>query len=355
MHIKVYLVNDWHSGYLSGRNHEDIWHEGINPMANEQDLLVQVAKLYYETNLTQAEIGKRVGTSRSTVSRLLNEAREKGIVQITINYPWERDTKLEYILKKRFGLSDARVLRGFDREMSDIRIGMGRLAAECLDEVVADGVVLGVSYGRSIANTIEQINTTRKVKMTVVQIIGALGSGNPLIEGPDLARELANKYGAQYRYLYAPLVVEDQRTRDLLLQEPYVHETLTMGKQADAVIIGIGALEASTSGLIWTGYLNQKEIAWLRNKGAVGHMCAKLYDAHGEPLDVDLNRRTIAIEIESLRRINTVIAVAGGSEKARAILGAIRGRFLNVLITDDQAAEEILKLAAEEENIELSS
>ena len=323
-------------------------------MANEQDILVQVAKLYYEANMTQAEIGRRVGTSRSTVSRLLNEARENGVVQITINYPWERDNNLENIMQERFGLSKVRVLRGFGREMSEIRVGMGRLAAECLDEVVKDDIVLGVSYGRSIANTIEQIPPIRKVNMTVVQIIGALGSGNPLIEGPDLARELANKYGAQYKYLYTPLVVEDQRTRDLLMQEPYVHETLAIGKQANAVLIGIGALEASTSGLIWTGYLNPKEIAWLQNKGAVGHMCAKLYDSDGEPLDVDLNRRTIAIEIETLRRIETVIAVAGGRDKARAILGAIRGRFLNILITDDQAAEEILRLAVEEEESALS-
>ena len=321
-------------------------------MEDDQDLLVQVAKLYYVSNLTQAEIGRKVGTSRSTVSRLLQEAREKGIVQITINYPWERDSTLESALKKRFGLLDARVLRGFGRQMTDIRVGMGRLAAECIDGVVADDIILGVSYGRSIANTIEQLSPTRKVKMTVVQIIGALGSGNPLIEGPDLARELANKYGAQYRYLYAPLVVEDQRTRDLLLQEPYVHETLSMGKQADAVIIGIGALEANTSSLIWTGYLNQKEIAWLRNKGAVGHMCAKLFDAYGEPLDVDLNRRTIAIEIESLRRIKTVIAIAGGREKAKAILGALRGRYLNILVTDDGAAEELLLLAEQEKDAE---
>ena len=311
-------------------------------MQNQEEMLVEVARLYYERSQTQAEIGRQFHISRSTVSRLLQEARDRNVVRISINYPWKRDYDLERQLFKRFQLREVRVLQSMDRPMADVFKGLGVLAAEYLDNCIRDGMTLGVSYGRSIAATIQQLNPTRHVDMNVVQILGALGSGNPLIEGPDLVREIATLYGATYRYLFTPMIVESEQTRNLLLQEPNVQETLALGRSADAVILGIGAHAAETSGLIWTGYLNQKDIAFLRSRGAVGHMCAQHFDDQGRELDVSFNRRVISIGLEALRNIETVIAVAGSQEKAPAILGALRGNYIDVLITDDKAAQNML-------------
>ena len=307
-------------------------------------LLMQVAKLYYIQQFTQAEIGRKLNTSRSSVSRLLQEARDRGIVKIIIDYPWERDEELENELTRTFGLRDARVLMAYDQPSDDSRNGRGLLAAEYLDNIVQAGMILGISNGRSIASTVQQLKPTSQVKMTVVQIIGALGTDNPLVDGPDLVRNLAEAYGAQYRYMHAPLLVEDVRTRDLLLQEPSVQETLSLARRTDVAILGVGALDSATSGSIWTGFLNEKDIVWLRNQGGVGHMCAQHYDINGQLLDVELNKRSIGVGLEALRSIETVIAVAGSEEKAKAILGAIRGQYIDVLITDDQAATKILEL-----------
>jgi DNA-binding transcriptional regulator LsrR (DeoR family) len=311
-------------------------------MQNQEEMLVHVARMYYERGLTQAEIGRHFHISRSTVSRLLQEARDSHVVRISINYPWKRDFDLERQLLKQFQLREVRVLQSLGRPSDDVFKGMGMLAAEYLDNCIRDGMTLGVSYGRSIAATIKQLNPTRRVDMNVVQILGALGSGNPLIEGPDLVREIANLYGASYRYLFTPMIVEGEQTRNLLLQEPNVQETLALGRSADAVILGIGAHAAEASGLIWTGYLNQKDIAFLRSRGAVGHMCAQHFDEDGHELDVTFNRRVISIGLEALREIETVIAVAGSQEKAPAILGALRGNYIDVLITDDKAAQQML-------------
>lgn len=316
-------------------------------MAHENKrLLMQAAKLYYMQQLTQAEIGRRLHTSRSTVSRLLQEARDKGIVNITIEYPWERDEELENKLKHTFNLRDARVLMVYDQSDEESRDGRGLLAAEYIDNIVQDGMILGMSNGRSIASTVNQLNPSREVNMTVVQIIGALGTDNPLVDGPDLVRNLAEVYGAQYRYMHAPLVVEDIRTRDLLLQEPSLQETMSLARRTDVAVLGVGSLESASSGLIWTGFLNEKDITWLRNQGGVGHMCAQHYDIDGQLLDVELNRRTIGVGLETLRSIDTVIAIAGSEEKAKAILGAIRGQYIDVLITDDRAVNKILELEA---------
>ncbi|MEM6283781.1 MAG: sugar-binding transcriptional regulator, partial [Chloroflexota bacterium] len=313
-------------------------------MANHlnRQQLVAAAKMYYEQNLTQSEIGRRLNTSRSTVSRLLQEARDTGIVQITINYTWERDTHLETELMAAFDLKDVRVLKSFGHPIEDVMQGMGQLAARYLNRITDDNMVLGVSYGRSVEQTVQQVPPTPRENVTVVQIIGALGSNNPLIEGVDLTRALAAKYTASYRYLHSPLIVEDVRIRDLLVTEPSVQDVLSIGRQSDIALLGIGALGADTSGSIWMGYLTRKELAHLHAIGAVGHMCAEFFDEHGNIVDVDLNRRSISIGLNALRQIQTVVAVAGTVNKARAILGALRGNYIDVLITDDSAAVDIL-------------
>ena len=321
-------------------------------MQSHEDMLVKVAQLYYEDQLTQTEIGRRMNTSRSTVSRMLKECRELGVVHIKINYPWRRIHALENELCQRFELRECRVLESKERPIDQTMKGMGLLAADFLDSFLQDGMTLGVSYGRSIAAVIEQLSPSRHIDLTMVQILGALGSGNPLIEGPDLVRSLANLYKAKYHYLYTPLLVESNHTRDLLIQEPNIRDTLEHGRQADAVILGIGAHDDNEdSGLIWTGYMGRKEFAFLKSRGAVGHMCAQHYDQNGKVLDIGLNRRVISIGLEALKQIETVIAIAGSAEKAQAISGALRGKYIDILITDDVAAMEILKMKASNLNL----
>ena len=316
-------------------------------MAKESNrLLMQVAKMYYFQQLTQAEIGRRLNTSRSTVSRLLQEARDQGIVKITIDYPWERDTDLEQKLKQTFGLREARVLVGYDQSSEEVRDGMGLLAAEYLDQILRDDMVVAVSNGRSIASTVEQLKPTRRLDFTVVQLIGALDSGNPLLDGPDLVRNLAERYGGKYRYMNAPLLVEDIRTRDYLMQEPAVQETLSMARHADVAILGVGHLSSEYLGTIFGGYLTANDITQLQSQGAVGHMCVQHFDINGKLLDVEMNRRAIGMGLSALRNIDTVVAIAGGKEKAAAITGAITGNYLDVLITDDHAARKMLALYA---------
>lgn len=310
----------------------------------ERDLMIEAATLYYEEDLTQAEIGKRLATSRSTVSRLLRDARAQGVVKIAIQNPWARHSQLEATLRSAYGLRDARVLRAGHRPPDVVLDGVGALTARYLQGVLADGMVLGVSYGRSIAATIRHLTPTRPLDLVVVQLLGALGSDNPLIEGANLARNLAAKYGASYRYLYAPLVVEDPRTRDLIAQEPLVQDVLAIGRQADVALIGIGALGEEAPSLIYRGYLSAGDVARLRGLGVVGNMCAQFFDDHGRLLDTDLNRRSISIGLDGLEGIGQVVAAASGRRKAHAILGALRGGHADVLISDDEAIEEVLAL-----------
>lgn len=312
---------------------------------DDRDLMVEAATLYYEEQYTQAETAQRLAVSRSTVSRLLRDARALGIVQITIHHPWARNSRLEALLREAFGLRDARILRvGHGRASDEVLDGVGALAARYLQGVIRDDMVLGISYGRTIAATIGHLTPARPVDLVVVQLLGALGSDNPLIEGANLARDLAAKYGATYRYLYAPLVVEDARTRDRFVQEPLVQDVLAVGKQADIALIGIGVLGDEAPSLIYRGYLSARDVARLRDLGGVGNMCAQFFDAEGVLLDADLNQRAISIGLDGLQGIGLVVAAASGRQKAPAILGALRGGYVDVLISDDEAIEAVLAL-----------
>jgi DNA-binding transcriptional regulator LsrR (DeoR family) len=300
--------------------------------------------MYYEDNLNQDEIARRIDTSRSTVSRMLQEAREAGMVEITVHYPWKTVPEIEDDLIARFHLRQARVLLGRGRPYEEILRGLGAVAARYIESILIDSATLGISWGVAVYSTVRALRPDRRLPITVVQLVGAVGQGDPLIDGPELARLLASVYGGEYRYLHAPLIVEDAHAREVLLQEPRIRETLSLARRADVALVGIGAPSPEVYSLLRAGYLDREELAQLRAQGVVGDICARHYDAHGRVLDIELNQRVVGIQLEALHDIEQVIGVAGGEAKAEAILGALRSGHVNVLITDDVTARKVLAL-----------
>ncbi|MCS7178526.1 MAG: sugar-binding transcriptional regulator [Anaerolineae bacterium] len=309
-----------------------------------EDFLAYIAGLYYEENLTEAEIGHRVGLSRSTVSRLLRAAREAGIVKIIIDYPWRVSPELEQKLTERFQLTEAIVLKGQERPYPDVLKGLGILAARYIESVLTDGMVLGISWGTAVHSTILALKPKPYTGVKVVQMIGAVGTSDPQIDGPELARHLASVCNGEYRFLHAPLIVESPQVRDALLQEPHIRETLEMARQADLALVGIGSPRPEVSSLLRAGYLPREALTRLWEEGAVGDICARHYDIQGRFLDIPLNQRIVGIDPEGICRIKQVIGVAGGEAKAEAILGALRSGCLDVLVTDEAAARKVLQL-----------
>jgi deoxyribonucleoside regulator len=308
------------------------------------ELLTQVASMYYEDDLTQDEIARRIDQSRSTVSRMLQEARETGVVEIIVHYPWKTVPELEAGLTAQFGLHYASVLLGRSKPYGEILRGLGVLAARYVETILAEHIVLGISWGVAVYNTVRALRPGRRLPITAVQMVGAVGEGDPLTDGPDLARLLADVCGGEYRYLHAPLLVEDVHARDVLLQEPRIRETLALARRADVALVGIGAPTPQVYSLLRAGYLDRAKLAQLRSQGVVGDVCARHYDAQGRELDIDLNRRVVGIKLQDLHAIEQVIGVAGGEAKASAILGALRGGHVNVLVTDDATARKVLAL-----------
>ncbi|WP_346353945.1 sugar-binding transcriptional regulator [Azotosporobacter soli] len=307
------------------------------------ELLCEVSRLYYENNMTQNDIAKQIHTSRPTVSRLLQEARDKGVVEIIIHYPWDRSPQLEQELISRFGLMDIRVLDSSRLSGDDVLIGVCRLAARYLQGVLKENTTLGLSWGQTMYHTIQQLRPEQQFPIKVIQLFGAANSANRLTDGPDLVRQLANLYGGECYYIHAPLFVENSETRTALLQDPHINETLLMAREADIALTGIGSLD-KTQNMTASRYLDKKMIDALKAQGSIGHICAQHYDINGQVLATDIHQRLIGISLDDLHKIRQVIGVACGKVKVPSILGALRGQLINTLITDDVTARQVLEL-----------
>lgn len=305
-------------------------------------LLAEIASMYYEQNLTQEEIAKAIGISRSGVSRLLTRSRELGLVQIQVRHPLQTSGPLQQELIRRFNLRDALVLI-IEQVGADPLPKLGMLAARYLERVLENGMTVGISWGTSMLQVVNALHPSRRLQLDVVQLMGSISATSPDVDGPEIARRFAAAFGAHCYYLHAPLLVESAVVRDALVQERNMRRTYEMMARMDVALVGVGAVRGPASGLFRAGYLNEVELASIREQGAVGDVCGRYFDATGAICNLDLHNRLIGAQSETLRQVPLAIGVAGGSRKAEALLGALRAGLVNVPITDEECVKEILQ------------
>ena len=308
------------------------------------DFLAQIAIWYYEEGLDQETIAGRINKSRSMVSRLLDQAREAGLVEVKVLYPLRTDAELERRLCTEFGLANAQVLAEPPDDYALLLKRLGELGARCLQQALRPGVVIGISWGTAVHSVVSAMPTVTVPDATVVQLIGAVGHGDPLVDGAELGRWLAQKLHASFRFLSAPLLVEDEALAAALRRERTIEETLALAARADVALIGIGTPQPELSSLLRAGYLSRSEMESLMASGVVGDIVAHQFDQDGQWLDIAANRRAISLDAESLRRIPHVIAVSGGVNKARAILAGLPRALLHLPGDGCAAAQAVLEL-----------
>jgi DNA-binding transcriptional regulator LsrR (DeoR family) len=309
------------------------------------ELLARVAHLYYKKNRTQAEIAQQLNISRPQVSRLLAEGRELGVVDITINYPKSSTSILKQELLDYFQLKDVSILSSGDLGYTQLQEQLGVLAARQLEDKLRDGMILGISWNTGVYQVVKALQAARRENVTVVQLTGAVGTINPLIDGPDLTRWLAQTLGAQYKYLHAPLLVESAATRQVLMQDRSVREPMALINLMDIALVGIGSLMPALSSLLRAGHLTDVQLREIIRQGGVGELCGYHYDLHGKLLPLELHDRIIGVNLETLHQTPYVMGVAGGIHKASAIIGALRLGVIDSLITDEIAAKAVMKMA----------
>ena len=309
-----------------------------------RELLARIALLYYEQNKTQQEISDITHIARSAISRMLDEARDLGVVEIKVNYPWRTVPALERALQSEFDLVAARVLKRGDKSFPESLRGIGELAAQYFSEVLTDHSVIGVSWGTLVHQAVHSLPKQSRPNAEVLQLVGGTGAEKGSAVGPLLTPTLAERLDCACRLMNAPLLTKSAEMTKALIQEPVVRDLMERAKDIDISLVGIGALDLNIYNPYKLGYVTADEVRDMVAAGAVGDVCGYHFSSDGEVLDIDMNHRFVHVSLDLLRKVRRVIGVAGGLIKANAIYGALSGGMTNVLITDEAAAQEVLHL-----------
>jgi len=200
---------------------------------------------------------------------------------------------------------------------------------------------LGVAYGKTIFEMIHYLTPKKIPGLRVIQIMGGYGKLKGDVMAVELARRIAENFDGQVVYLMAPAFAKDQTTRDAIMSNEGVFKVLDMSRKADIALVGIGGVSESST-LLDTEDLYDYEIEELRKKKVVGNICGNFYYETGTIIETLADKRRISINLKDLQKIPLVIGVAGGKNKLLPILGALNGRFIKVLVTDDLTASRLI-------------
>ena len=293
-----------------------------------------------------SEIGDRLSISRHRVGRLLREAIETGVVKIEIQSSFSKSIEIERALENAFGLKTSVVVEvSGDLPPADIKLATCKAGGQFLRELIKAHHTIGVGWGTTTFELINQLEPMEIRDATVVQITGGNKRLSVQFDCHEVTRRLAQKLSVDPVLLHAPGVVDKKETRELLMRESAIAETFGHFDKLDIVVVGIGAIVPEVASmLIGSGYVSSTELKSLKRAGAVGDVFSYFINDRGEIVETEIYDRSITIGIRHIRKVPVTVGIATGAEKSRAVAAAIRGGFVNTLIVDSLLAEALLKL-----------
>lgn len=296
-----------------------------------------VARRFYIQQQTKSQIADELGISRFKVARLLETAMAEGIVRIEINDQGDINTELAEKLRRKYGLNAALVLDGPDVAASSLFEPLGLLAADFLEESLADGQLLGISWGRTLSATSKAL--TRLPKVDVVQA-GGSPAGLDLSQNPtELVHRFARTSGGIAYPLFGPMWVDDPALIDRLRNETSIANAMSRYDKIDVLAVGIGSWRPQESCLC-SGFPDD----WRRNalkNNVYADLCATLIDRDGRAVPSPLDETGLCLSTAQLRRIPERIGIGGGMEKVDAIGAVLNGGWITTLITDAGVARKL--------------
>ena len=311
-----------------------------------EELLLRVAWYYYKDELTQDEIARRLSVSRASVGRLLDRARKVGLVSISLNTEYLDAFELSGELRRTFGLAEALVVPDHEKESVDhhalnARIGLG--GAQFMSTHLRPGGSLGVGWGETVSRVIAATNFGVVGPVHMVTLTGGVegylqtilsSKGEVTNESPEVTSATV---------IPSPIMASTPSLAAALRAEPTIQQVLKQACAVGHALVGVGTPTADAT-IVHMGYLNADDARGLRERGVVGDILGQFFDADGRVVELPIHDRRIGIDLSDLTRIPKVVGVAGGLHKAEAILGALHGGFLDVLVTNELAAIRLLEL-----------
>jgi DNA-binding transcriptional regulator LsrR (DeoR family) len=312
-------------------------------MNERTHLMIKVAKLHYESGLTQDAISRQLRISRPTISRLMQDAIDQGIVKITITQDSENFAEIEKQLCDIYDLIEVIITDVSDPDSrSEVSKDLGVTAAYYFSRMVKDGDVIGLTWGTTLSAMVDNLKSTKIRNVMVVQLVGGLGEPNSNTHATDLVHRVSLSLGATVKLMPAPGIVSSVALARLLRSDRYIASAIEEVSKVDIVFAGIGGLTKTALLVRDETIITWSEVMALKDRGAVGEIGLHFYDIQGNLINSDLEERIIGIKLEDMKSKKRTVAIAGGTEKFDAILGAARGRLFNTLITDIYTARRLL-------------
>jgi len=317
-------------------------------------LIVKIARLYYEESMTQAEISVRLRMSRQKVQRILSDAREQGVVQISITPIAGIYSDMERAMEAKFGLREALVVEtaAYDNQFA-VAKEVGTAAAEYLMRISRPRDRIVLSWGNALLRMVNALPTARSGPsgISVIQGLGGLGNLNQEVHATRMVRRAASALNAEAVLLPAPAVASSRAAWEAFCMDPSITEVLQRARAADLAFVGIGSCEAQAITMpdFWRA-MTPGTLRDLMRGGAVGSINLRYFDVSGKNVASELDKAVIGLTLSELKKIPHVVGVAGGTGKLKAILAVLEERLVDVLITDHVTAQELLKTKGERES-----
>jgi DNA-binding transcriptional regulator LsrR (DeoR family) len=301
----------------------------------------RIAYYYYKRGMTQDEIAQKLNMSRPRVNRILNRCRELGIVKITIHGISEEYYDLERNLEKLYQLRDVRIV---ETNEEDLYNALGILSGDYLTEVIKDGDIIGFSRGQAVSALVNHMQPINQSNLTVTQLLGGWNYDNTQTNVDDIVHRFSTKIKAKARYLYAPVLVHSSKLKEALIEEPFFIEAYNIIKSCNIAAVGIGNVKDKPY-FMNTSMIDENDYCNLQKNNIVGEICSHYFDENGKSILSSLNDKVISVVLNDYMNIPLRIGIAGGEGKLHAILGAVRGRYINSLITDLKTAQALEQIA----------
>jgi DNA-binding transcriptional regulator LsrR (DeoR family) len=314
------------------------------PTDGQLRLITKVARMYHERGIRQTEIADALHISQARVSRLLKRATELGIVRTVVAVAPGVHTEVEEALEVKYDLAEAVVVdvEGTD---DDIVAALGSAGATYLETTLTGRERIGISsWSQTLLAVVDRMRPFRVPGAeSVVQLMGGVGNASVQTQGNRLLTEFARLVGATTTFVPAPALVGNTTIRESLLNDPAMESVAKEWARLSMALAGIGSLPPSP---LLRASGNAADLAdqdRLHEAGAVGDICLRFFDSVGNLVPSDLDDRVVGIDADTLRKIPRRIGIAGGESKHKAIHAAVRGRWVNVLVTDTRTAAALLQ------------
>jgi DNA-binding transcriptional regulator LsrR (DeoR family) len=321
-------------------------------LSHESDdaLMARAAWLYYVVGITQEEVAARLGLARTRVVRLIAEARERGLVSITIQHDSIRDLQTEHDIAKRFGLDFCLTTPGLDIAPDGdhallaaqgliARRAVGGAAALLLKGRLSNGpITVGVSWGRTLEQVALHLSGVRNPRARFVSLMGSLtrnSASNPF----EVVQALAARTSGEGHFLPVPFIADTRPDRDVLISQRIVADALDLALSADLYLISVGEM-SETAILRQQEMISSEELRSLRALGAVSDTLGVFIDAAGRLVPHPVTERALAVPFDRLRG-RDVVLLAAGVEKVAAAAALLRTGAVRGLIIDGDAAKAL--------------